>query len=87
MGVGAAQSVFAAHATQWPSPQIFVAGVPAQSALVTHCTHADVVVLHLGAAAEHCASAVQPARHLSSSGSQIGAATPQSAFDVHCTHC
>ena len=86
MGVGAEQSVFAAHATHFPSPQTFVAGVPAQSAFVTHCTHEDVVVLHFGAAAEHCASVVQPERHLNSSGSQIGAATPQSAFDVHCTH-
>ena len=85
IGVGAAQSAFAAHATQRPSPHTLVAGVAAQSALVMHCTHDEVVVLHLAVVPEHCASVVQPERHLNSSGEQMGAATPQSAFDVHCT--
>jgi hypothetical protein len=85
-GVGAAQSVFAAHATHLPSPQTFVAGVAAQSALVMHCTHVESAVLHFAVVPEHCASAVQPVRHLNSWGSQMGAATPQSALDVHCTH-
>ena len=87
IGVGAAQSAFVAHATHRPSPpQIFAAGFAAQSALVMHCTHEERVVLHFGVIPEHCASAVQPERHLNSWGSQMGAATPQSAFDVHCTH-
>jgi hypothetical protein len=86
IGVGGAQSVFAAQATQRPfGPQIFAAGV-VQSAFVRHCTHVEIVVLHLGAVAAHCESAVQPARQVKSSGLQIGAAAPQSALDVHCTH-
>jgi hypothetical protein len=30
---------------------------------------------------------VQPGRQVNPSGSQIGAALPQSAFEMHCTHC
>jgi hypothetical protein len=88
IGVGAAQSVFAAHATQRPcGPHTFVAGVAAQSAFVKHCTQVERAVLHFVAGAlVHCASDVQPARQRNSSGLQMGAAVPQSAFDVHCTH-
>jgi hypothetical protein len=41
---------------------------------------------HLGVAPEHCPSLVQPALHLKSAGSQMGAAAPQSEFDVHWAH-
>jgi hypothetical protein len=34
----------------------------------------------------HCASLVQPTRHVKVVGSQIGSAWPQSAFDVHASH-
>jgi hypothetical protein len=86
IGVGAAQSAFVAQTTHRPrGPHAFVAGVAAQSALVMHCTQVDSVALHFGAVAGHWVSAVHPARQRNSSGSQTGAAVPQSAFDVHWT--
>jgi hypothetical protein len=86
-GVGAAQSALVAHAMHRPrGPHTFVAGVPAQSAFVVHCTQVESDVLHLGMVAGHCVSAVHPARHRKSSGSHMGAETPQSALERHCTH-
>jgi hypothetical protein len=63
-----------------------VAGVAAQSALVAHWAHAEMVWLHLGAVAGHWESAVHPARQRKPSGLQTGSAAPQSAFARHWTH-
>jgi hypothetical protein len=51
--------------------------------VVRHSTHVEVAVLQTGAAAGHCPLFVQPGRQVKSPGSQIGAADPQSAFEVH----
>ena len=86
-GVGAAQSVFVRQATQRPRAlQSFVFGVAAHSVFDRHWTQVDVDALHFDAVAGHCASLVQPARHRNASGSQMGEAVPQSAFERHATH-
>jgi hypothetical protein len=86
IGVGAVQLVLATHCTHLPPSLQMGVAVPAHSALDVHCTQLEVVTLQWGAAAGHCPSLVQPLRHLNSSGSQIGAELPQSAFDRHDTH-
>jgi hypothetical protein len=74
------------HATQKPTSQKgFVAVV--QSDAFAHSTQRDVVVLQTGVAMfVHCVSVVQPARHIDVCRSQMGAAVPQSEFDVQATH-
>ncbi len=57
-----------------------------QSPFPVHWTHSLVVVLQMGAVAEHCELLVQPERHVKSCGSQIGCAEPQSEFARHSTH-
>ena len=59
--------------------------VPAHSVFVKHCTQVAVSGLHLGAAAEHCASDEQPTTHFNSFQSHDGAEAPQSALERHCT--
>ena len=59
------------------------AAVFAQSAAVTHCTHVESATLHRAVGAAHVASVEQPPRHLRLSGSQMGVAPPQSAFERH----
>jgi hypothetical protein len=76
--------VSAVHWTHAPSPEQIGVVVPAQSVLVTHCWQCEAVRLQCGAAAGHCASLVQPARH-SRSRLQMGAEVPQSAFERHAT--
>ena len=56
-----AQSTSSLHWTQRVSAQIDVAGVDAQSVLVTHCTHAPPPTSHFGVAPEHWESSVQAA--------------------------
>jgi hypothetical protein len=61
--------------------------VPAQSAFVSHSTHVDVATSQERATAPvHCASEVQPTRHLKVPGSHTGAAVPQSAFERQASH-
>jgi hypothetical protein len=90
-GVAAGQSLSISQATHLPSGaqtgvEVPLVEVPAQFALVTHCTQVDVMVLQWGAAVEvHCASLVQPARQVNVPGLQIGAAVPQSALERHAT--
>jgi hypothetical protein len=73
------------HWTQRPRGLHTGVDVPAQSVFDTHSTHDDVEVLQWGAGCPHCESWVHPTRHTKSVGSQIGAAVPQSAFDVQVT--
>jgi hypothetical protein len=60
--------------------------LPPQSAAVAHCAQLEVAALQIGRVAGHCELAVQPVRHLSSCGSQIGAAAPQSLLERQATH-
>jgi hypothetical protein len=79
-GVGALQLASLEHCTQRPcSPQTGVDD-PAQSVLVKHCTQEDVIALQRIALAGHWLSVVHPERQVKDSGSQTGAATPQSAL-------
>jgi hypothetical protein len=85
-GVAAGQSVSTMQAMQrWAFEQAGVE-VPAQSALVLHSTQVDVATSQCAAGAWHCASDVQPARHLKVPGSHTGAAVPQSAFERQASH-
>ncbi len=78
--------MFARQATQtWAALHAGVE-VPAQSALVLHCTQVDVWTSQWGAGTMHDASVVHPIRQRKVPGSQTGAAVPQSAFDRHATH-
>jgi hypothetical protein len=85
-GVGALQFESAVHWTHRPSALQVGVDVPAQSAVVTHWTHDDVAALQWFAAAGHWLSIVQPVRQVKSCESQMGAATPQSAFVTQSTH-
>jgi hypothetical protein len=85
-GVGALQFASVEHATHRPSAPQTGVDVPLQSAAVTHWTHDDVAASQCCAVAGHWLSAVQPERQVNSCGSQIGAATPQSAFETQRTH-
>jgi hypothetical protein len=60
--------------------------VPAQFALVRHCTQLDDATSQWGVVVEvHCASLVQPVRQVNVPGLHIGAAVPQSALERHGT--
>ena len=74
-----AQSVLARHCTQAPAGAQNFAGPPAQSVFERHSTQLEVAVLQMGVGDEHWVLAVQPVRQRSWSGSQMGAAEPQSA--------
>jgi len=54
---------------------------PASSATATH-----VAVASSHCWPGHCASLLQPTRHVNVVGSQTGSACPQSALDVHASH-
>jgi hypothetical protein len=84
-GVAPLQSVFAWHCAHRPESVHTGAATP-QSAFPAHWTQRDRVVLHFGASPEHCASLVQPARQLKSSGLHTGAAAPQSELARQATH-
>ena len=71
------------HAVHAPSG-LQKSAVAPQSAPVLHWTHALRATLQRGEGAAHAASLVHPARHLSSSRSQMGVEPPQSTLDKHC---
>jgi hypothetical protein len=80
------QSAFAWHSTHAPTgEQIFVIGVAAQSAEVAHWTQSETIVLQTGTGAAQFALVLQPARQTLSTGSQMGNAEPQSAFERQAT--
>jgi hypothetical protein len=85
-GVAAGQSLLAAHTTHaWSCEQTGVA-VPAQLALVMHCTHVEDATSQTDLGDEHCESMVQPVRQVNVAGLHIGAAVPQSELDRQVTH-
>jgi hypothetical protein len=85
-GLSEGQSLFARHCTHVLSlAQSFPVWV-VQSALPTHSTQAETVVLQTGVAPEHCVLSVQPGMHVKVLGLQMGFATPQSALSRHATH-
>jgi hypothetical protein len=86
MGAVDGQSVLFRHTTHAPSGLQSFPGWLAQSALLRHATQLDVGALQRGVSPEHCASVVQPGRHVKSCGSHTGRAAPQSELSVHWTH-
>jgi hypothetical protein len=73
------------HCTQRVASQNGVP--PEQSEFWAHSTHRDVVVSQIGACVVvHCALLVHPVRHVNVSGSQMGAAVPQSESARQLTH-
>jgi hypothetical protein len=77
IGRAGGQSLLRAHSTQRPSAQ----GLPPQSAGPRQATQLAAGRSQRGFGAAHWTSLVHPARQRSSSGAQIGAAAPQSAFE------
>jgi hypothetical protein len=85
-GVAPGQSVSARQATHAPSVPQSLPASAAQSALATHSTHADSVVLHTGVFPEHSELVVQPGMQVKARGLQMGLAAPQSELSRHATH-
>jgi hypothetical protein len=83
--VAVGQSLSIVQTTQRCSCEHTGVDVPAQLALLTHCTHVDEARSQWGAGAAHCESLMQPARQVKLPGLQMGAAVPQSALERHAT--
>lgn len=86
-GVPCGQSPSTSQATQAPSGLQNPPDWDTQSALLKHCTQVEVAGLQSGPSfAAHCASEVQPSRHVKSVGLQMGLGVPQSPLAMHATH-
>jgi hypothetical protein len=86
IGAASAHPASDVHCTHFPDFAQTGVDVPAQCRSTVHWTQLAAPVLQCGVGDPHCESLVQPRPHFSSSGSQTGAALPQSPFDRHCTH-